>query len=694
MSPKIHAEHLERGAVVYVRQSTLGQVEDHRESLLRQRALADKAREMGFATVETIDDDLGRSGSGFAERPGFQRLLGLVSSAMLGAVFALEASRLARNDLDWSRLVDFCALSNVLLVDHDGIYDPSATNDRLLLGLKGIMSQFETNTLRMRANEAKRQKAARGELRIPLPAGLVYAPGGAIELDPDRRVREAIQLVFDKFRELGAIRQVMKWFRTKEVELPTMRASKEEGAHVVWGVPKYSNVHDALTNPMLAGAYAYGRTGYRTTIVGGKAKRTSGHAKAMEDWEVLMQDHHIGYIGWDEYLANAATICENAYMKSSGRKAARGGRSLLAGLLRCRQCGHALQTSYTGRDSTTPYFRCMRRHMSEGAEFCISFSGKRFDAAVSVEVLRVVESKSIDAAITAANQVDERRRAQHQALELELEEARYEAHLAERRYERVDPDQRLVAAELEARWNAVLERVVSLQTRLAKFDEASTVQLEIRRSELMALAADLPAVWSDEATDMRLKQRIVRILIREILVEVDEQTNELVFVIHWVGGRHSELRMVKNKSGRANERNEDDVVRVLRQMAGRWNDRDIATALNRIGCRTPTGKTWTALRVREKRNRLTLPPYDSALRDGTVVTCAEAAKRLGLSPQYVGQLLARGVIPGTRVAPGMPWDIRADALDTPELREKLRALSQRRRGSSKPEVSNLTIPGL
>jgi excisionase family DNA binding protein len=694
MSRKIRADHLERGAVVYVRQSTPGQIEDHRESLLRQRALAETAREMGFATTQIIDDDLGRSGSGYAERPGFQRLIGLVSTAQIGAVFALEASRLARNDLDWSRLVDFCTLSNVLLVDHDGVYDPSATNDRLLLGLKGIMSQFETSTLRMRANEAKRQKAARGELLIPLPVGLVYGAQGAIELEPDRRVREAVRLVFDKFRELGSIRQVMKWFRAQGIELPMTRYSKTDGVRVVWVAPKYWTVHEILTNPMLAGAYAYGRTGYRTTIVDGRAKRTSGHQKAIEDWDVLIPDHHAGYIGWDEYLANMATIRENAYMKSAGRKTARGGRSLLAGLLRCRQCGHLLKVSYTGRDSTTPYFRCMRRHMSESADFCVSFTGKRFDAAVSAEVLRVVENKSIEAAIEAANHADDTRLAQRRALDMELEEVRYDALVAERRHERVDPDQRLVAAELEARWNAALERVVSLQKRLAAFDEASTRRSEIRREELLSLAADLPAVWADPVTDMRLKQRIVRILIREILVDVDEQNNELLFVIHWVGGRHSELRLVKNKSGVSNERTEDDVVKVLRQMAGRWCDRDIAMALNRIGCRTSTGKTWTALRVREKRSRMKLPPYDPSLRDGSVITCAEAANRLGLSAQYVGQLLARGVIPGTRVAPGMPWDVPAAALDAPELRERLRLLSQHRRRSSTLDDRNLTISGL
>lgn len=693
MNTKIRAEHLERGAVVYVRQSTPGQVEDHRESFLRQHALADTARGQGFTKVEVIDDDLGRSGSGYADRPGFQRLLGLVGSAKVGAVFALEASRLARNDLDWSRLVDLCALSSALLIDHDGVYDPGVTNDRLLLGLKGIMSQFEMSTLRMRAHEAQRQKAKRGELAIRLPVGLVYAPTGAIELDPDLRVRQAVELIFKKFRELGATRQVMKWFRAEQLEVPTTRQSRVGEERTVWAAPTYWRVHAILTNPMLAGAYVFGRTGYRTEIVDGRGKRR-GQNKAIEDWDVLIQEHHPGYIPWSEYLANAATLGENAHMKPSGRKAGRGGHSLLAGLLRCRQCGYKLRIAYTGQDSTTPSFRCMRGHTATGEEYCVSFSGKRFDAAVGAEVLRVVESKSIEAAIEAAGRSDEKHLAQRRAVELELEEAQYEAHLAERRYVRVDPDQRLVAAELEARWNAALVRVESLRKRLAKFDETSKPPLEIRRDELMALAVDLPAVWDDPATDMRLKQRIVRILIQEILVDVDEEKNELLFVIHWVGGRHTELRLTKNKSGRPNERGDDDVVRILSQMAGRWCDRDIAMALNRIGCRTPTGKTWTAPRVREKRSRMKLPSYDPMLRDGTLITSAEAAKRLGLSPQYVGKLLTCGVLPGTRVAPGAPWDVPAAALDTPAVREALRALRERRRGEPKADERNLAIPGI
>lgn len=694
MSPKITAEHVGRQAVVYVRQSTPGQVHNHPESRRRQYGLVETARELGFGKVETIDEDLGRSGSGFSERPGFQRLLAMVCSSKVGAVLALEASRLARNDRDWSHLVEMCAIARVVLIDHDGVYDPRIVNDRLLLGLKGILSEFEVNTLRIRANDAKRQKAARGELRILLPVGYVYsAVRAGIELDPDMRVQQAIHLVFSKFRELGAIRQVLLWLRRERVQLP-VTATSATGRPVTWEAPKYSRVHEILTSPVYAGAYVYGRTGYRTVIVDGRIKRTSGHTKAMQDWEVLIRDHHAGYIDWDEYRSNAERIAQNAYMKSSGRKSGRGGRSLMAGLLRCRRCGHKLSVSYTGPDSSTPYFRCMRRHHARGADFCISFTSRRFEQAIGAEVLRVAETRSIEAAIEATKQTDAAHLARRQALVLELEEARYHVRLADRRYEQVDPEQRLVAAELEARWNVALQRVADVEQRLRSFDAKIAPSLQIDRERLLALATDLPTLWNNPATDMRLKQRVVRVLIQEILVDVDEPKNVVRFVIHWSGGRHSELEVEKNVSGRTSRRTASDAIALVRQMAGRWTDQAIATALNRIGCRTATSRTWNAAHVRALRSRLELRAYDPSFSNDSLLTCEQAAERLGLSPQYVGQLLARGIIPGERVAPGAPWSIRMDVIDSRELRAKLRALSQRRLPNSKREMRNLRIPGL
>ncbi len=656
MHAKITADHLERTALVYVRQSTPGQVRGHLESQRRQYALADVARELGFHRVETIDEDLGLSGSGFADRPGFQRLLTTVGSGAAGAVLALEASRLARNDRDWSQLVELGAITKVVLIDHDGIYDPRQVNDRLLLGLKGIMSDFEMATLRQRALEAQRTKAQRGELWMHLPVGLVYGPTGAIELDPDARVQHAIRLVLEKVDALGSTRQVLLWLRRERLSVPVTR-DMAGGRHTDWAVPNYTRVHAIVTNPFLAGAYVYGRSETRTTIVDGRMRRTTGHALAVDQWQVVIPDHHPGYLDWASYRRHLAMIESNAYMKPGARKSARGGRSLLAGLLRCRRCGHTLQVCYSGRSSA-----------------------------------KALETTAIDAAIEAAHRADERHHQARAALRLDVEQARYEAQLAGRRYERVDPDMRLVAAELEARWNAALEHVRDVEARLGAFEARTVPQQQIDEHALHALAQDLPALWHDAATDMRLKQRIVRILIQEIIVDIDDASREIVLVLHWQGGRHTELRVARSWSGRTKRCTDAEAIALVGRMAGRWDDDAIAMQLNLLGWRTGTGNHWTRMRVRELRSRLDLPACDPT--QPAWLTAKGAATHLGISPAYAGLLLKRGIIPGTQAVPGSLWWVDPAALDSPQLRETLRALRERRRVKRDDDDRTLRIPGL
>ncbi len=695
MNSKLKADQLERTAMVYVRQSTAGQVEDHPESRRRQYALAQTARELGFRNVETIDDDLGISGSGFSERPGFQRLLSAVCAGQVGAVLALEASRLARNDRDWSNLVEIGAVANIVLIDHDGIYDPRAINDRLLLGLKGIMSEFELATLRQRAYEAVRAKARRGELRLPLPVGFVYGPSGAIELDPDARVQQAVRTVFCKFDELGSIRQVLLWFRRVATTLPTLHARKRATSDVEWIEPVYHRVHGIIANPLYAGAYAYGKTESRTSIVGGRVTRTSGHGKPMQGWEVLILDHHPGYIDWQQYLSNMTVLEQNAYMKpSTGRKSARGGRSVLSGLVRCRRCGHTMEVNYRGTDSTTPAFRCRRRHQTHGNDWCISFSGTRVERAIDSQILAAIEGKAIDAAIEAIQRANDHRLDRRKSLVLELEQARYEAQLAARRYERVDPDKRLVAAELETRWNVALEHVREVEARLSKIDTSCEQQHQIDERGLRALAADLPAVWNDEATDMRLKQRIVRILIREVIADVDDESNEIVLTIHWEGGRHTEVRVSKATSGRTKRCTDADTVELVRRMARRWSDHAIASTLNRMRAPTGAGNHWNTARVRALRSRLGLPAPGTTQQPEDLLTAKDAARRLGISASYLSSLLARGVVPGTRIAPGSPWWIDPKVIDSAEVQRALRALKSRKPIQRTDESRNLKIPGL
>jgi DNA invertase Pin-like site-specific DNA recombinase len=326
---KLTPEHLQRRAIVYVRQSTVIQVLHNRESQLRQYNLAGYARELGFVEVETIDEDLGRSGSGLIERPGFQRLVTEVCEGQVGAVFCLEASRLARNGRDWHHLIELCGLVGAVVIDSEGIYDPRVINDRLVLGLRGTMSEFELSIFRQRSVEAIRQKAKRGELRFGLPVGLYWGVAGKIELDPDVRVQDAVRLVFRKFQELESARQVLLWFQEQQITLPAV-GYEESTRQIYWKRPLYSRVLAILQNPMYAGAYAFGRTEARTKVIAGRPQQTSGHQKPRERWMVLIHDHHPGYISWEQFELNQKTLAENAHMKSRmGRQRGRGGPSLL-----------------------------------------------------------------------------------------------------------------------------------------------------------------------------------------------------------------------------------------------------------------------------------------------------------------------------------------------------------------------------
>ena len=366
MNPKLTPDHLRRCAVVYVRQSSIGQVLHNRESQLRQYSLADRARELGFREVVVIDDDLGRSGSGLVERPGFQRLVAEVCTGEVGAIFCIEASRLARNGRDWHHLIELCGMVKAVVVDPDGVYDPCIINDRLLLGLKGTMSEFELNLLRQRSLEAIRQKARRGELHFLLPVGLCWTEGGKIEKDSNRRVQEVIQLVFAKMTELGSVRQVLLWFRQEKIRLPALPRDPGE-PKMVWKVPVYNTILKILTNPAYAGAYAFGKTQARTKMVDGRARKTAGHRKPQSEWTVLLRDHHPGYISWEQYARNQELIAANAHMKSCMEpKAGRGGRALLSGLLRCRRCGRMLHVSYAGIRHAALRYHCQGAHLNHG----------------------------------------------------------------------------------------------------------------------------------------------------------------------------------------------------------------------------------------------------------------------------------------------------------------------------------------
>ena len=675
MNPRITAEHLKRRAIVYIRQSSPGQVLHNQESQRRQYGLADHARQLGFQQVEIIDEDLGRSGSGQVERPGFEHLVAEVCTGQVGAVLCIEASRLARNGRDWHHLIELCGLVRAVVIDPDGVYDPGLLNDRLLLGLKGTMSEFELNLLRQRSLEAIRQKARRGELQFRLPVGFRWTQNRKVEIDPDRRVQQAIHLVFAKVTELGSARQALLWFRREKTSLPAL--ATDGPGQVIWKLPVYNTIWHMLRNPVYAGGYAFGKTESRTKVVGGRARKSEGHFKAPDAWMVLIRDHHPGYISWEQFERNQVMLADNAHMKSRMEpKAGRGGRSLLAGLLRCRRCGRMLHVTYSGTHSQVPRYHCRGAHINHGEGWCISFGGLRPDQVVAAEVLKAVEGNAIEAALEVAGRIAEQQRQRQSALSLELEQARYEAHLAARRYEAVDPDNRLVAAELEARWNGALQTVGDIEQRLRQNELADSNVRIPDKTTLCSLAQDLPAIWNSAATDMRLKQRIVHILIEEIIADVDEATTEIVLLIHWTGGRHSELRIKKNPSGRHARCTDLDAIEIIRKMAGKFPDEQIASTLNRLGLKTGHGNTWIEGRVRAVRSYHNLPAYDAKIAR-TALTLEEASERLGVSHKIVRRLIEYGKIAATQVVPCAPWEIPAAAIESQDVLREIGNVKRR-----------------
>lgn len=570
MNAKISELHLRRDAVVYIRQSTPGQVTHHTESRRRQYDLAEVARGMGFARVHTVDEDLGRSGSGLVDRPGFQRLVGLVCSGDVGAVFCIEASRLARNGRDWHHLIDLCALVGALVIDPEGVHDPRIGSVRLLLGLKGSMSEYELTILRQRNIAARDSKAKRGELRFGLPAGFYWDELGRIEMDPDERVTQAVRSVFRKFRELGSVRQVQLWALDNELKLPVIQ-QRVRGWPVAWRTPGYHNVLSFLQHPVYAGAYVFGRKATITKVVDGRAQKVFGHKKPLHEWSVLIRDHHDGYITWEEYLKNRSMLSENAHMKKrADRKSARGGRALLTGLLRCARCARMLRVFYGSRAGNSHRYICRGAEMHGAMRPCIGVGGVRVDRAVTQQLMLAVAPLAIEAAISAAQVAAAQSNEKLDATRRDLEDATYNARLAQRRHEAVDPDRRLVARELERRWEHALEQVREVEGRLQTLTQQIARAPKIDREQLLSLARDLPRVWNSSADDMRPKQRIVRALIQEVVVDVDDTQREVVVVVHWTGGRHTELRVARNQS--YYPKKTANAVDAIRALAPRWSD--------------------------------------------------------------------------------------------------------------------------
>ncbi len=678
MNEKIKPEHLQRAAYIYIRQSTAHQVRFHLEGQKRQYGLSQRARELGFTQVVVIDEDLGRSGSGLQARPGFGRLLAAVCQGAAGAVVALEASRLARNNRDWHHLVDLCGLTDTLLIDDDGIYDPKLLNDRLLLGLKGTMSEFELGLLRQRARQAYVQKVKRGCVLWEVPVGFVRTREGQIQKSPDRQVQQAIEAVFSKFNQLGSERQTVLWFRQEQVLLPQVQPGSQ-GQQIAWLPATTSRVHQMLRNPCYAGAFVYGRTGSQTRLVEGRAQRRAGRlAKPMDQWEVLIREHHPGYLCWEQYLQNQKLMSQNR-VPAAGEAggAAKGGTALLSGLLRCGRCGRKLRVRYSGRQGQVARYHCRGDGGQRGSDTCLSLGSLRADAAVGGELLAAVAPAGIAAACQASEQVQRQEQEKHRAVELALEKARYEAQRAQRQFDVVEPENRLVAAELEGRWNQALAQVCALESRLEALSRAAVPALSVEQQQRLGeLGRDLKQLWEAPQAPVELKKRLLRTVIEEIVVTRPEPPTEHRLQIHWAGGVHTELRVPRNARGMHGRMADRSVVELVRELAQVCDDQTIAAVLNRLGFTTGQGNGWRKARVNGFRHT-----HGIELGEGHAgcVTLQGAARRLQVSDTVVERLIRRGILPARQVVQYAPWVIEEKNLELPAVQAAVQAARQGKR---------------
>jgi DNA invertase Pin-like site-specific DNA recombinase len=662
---KLSASHLRRAAFVYVRQSSQAQLERNVESTARQYALVQRAIELGFAReqVVVIDEDLGISGSGLSDRSGFARLAAEVALGHAGLVLGLEVSRLARNNVDWYRLLDLCGVTDTVIGDTDGIYHPGSFNDRLLLGLKGTMSEAELHVLRARLEGGIRNKAARGELRKALPVGLQWGEEeGEILIDPDEAVRGAIQTIFDRFAELGSVRQVWLWMRREQLQFPMRRFAYGE---IQWAVPTYHQIHSVLESPVYAGAYAFGKTRRERYVDEHGQTRQRMRRLPRAEWAVLIWDHHPGFIDKPTFEANRERIARNSRPRAhEPGGAVREGQALLQGIAVCGRCGRKLKVHYQGRRGhQSPAYHCPSSILVENrGRWCLRIGGGQIDQAVAGALLAALTPAGVKAAVHAAEALEQDHDAALKQWQLQLERAKYQADRAERRYRQVEPEHRLVARGLERDWENALTELAKAEAELAQREQQRPRTLtDHERERLLALGADLGRVWAAPTTSDRDRKQLLRALIEEVTIDADHQERRATVTIRWKGGAITELAVALPKP-QPTIRTDEDTIELLQRLAAHYDDGKIAGILNRQGRRSATGERFTTIIVGGLRRYRNIPAYKPPAEppDGELLPVGKAADELGVAASTIFRWLQAGFIAGEQDTPGAPWRIRVN----------------------------------
>lgn len=661
MPSKIRPEHLNRDALVYVRQSTMAQVRFNQESTQRQYALQEKALSLGWPEehIRVIDGDLGISGSGRARRPGFAQLVTSVSLGEVGAVFGLEISRLARSSADLMKLLELCALFNTLVIDEDGVYDMSDFNDRLLIGLKGTMGEAELHFLHARMTGGKENAASKGELRFPLPVGYVYDPDGRIILDPDEAVRNAISALFREFRASGSAYGVVRYFAKNSLSFPKRAYGGAWDGKITWGTLTHSRVLTVIHNPSYAGAYVYGRFRDRKTVdSNGHFKHHSVRLSNREDWKVFIPNHHQAYISWDDFEENQKLLASN---QTNGERSgpAREGAALLPGIILCGRCGRRMTVRYTGTGGIRPAYECVGRWEHGNKATCSSVPADVVDKAVSEKILSVMKPSELEISLKVIRSIGDADRMSEKQWLLTIERAQYEAERAERQFMLADPENRLVVRSLETNWNQKLKALEQAKRDYAVYTSGkSWVPSPEEEQDLLNLARRIPEIWNAPSASPREKKRIIRILIEDITVISEKRCPDFSIGIRFRSGKCEQLSLKKPLPCADRKRHTDDTIALIRDLALSMDDHEIADHLNRNGLTTPEGKSFTYAGVRWIRYKHDISgPYQ---RNHQGISVSEASRLLGISAGKVYYGISTGKIPARKQHPGWPWEILID----------------------------------
>jgi DNA invertase Pin-like site-specific DNA recombinase len=691
---RVTTTHRAKLAYIYVRQSSPGQVRHHQESTELQYRLVERAISFGWPRerVHVIDDDLGKSGTSSSDRLGFQTLIAEVGLSKAGLVMSLDASRLARNNRDWHQLLELCSLFGVLIADGERLYDPRAYHDRLLLGLSGIMSEAELHQIKIRLHQGERQKAARGELRLSLPAGLIHNREGSVTLNPDEEVQERLRLVFAKFRELCGAKAVVRYLRRGNLLL-RVRPLRGPAPHdIVWRAATSARVVQILKNPAYAGAYVYGRRRPDPSRRQPGSERIGTVAVAPEDWPICLKDVHPAYVDWDEFMANRRRLANNVARYDAGRAGApRKGNALLQGIVSCGRCGRRMCLRYSGPEGDYPVYVCVADQISEDRPKCQEVRALAVDAEVERLILQALTPDQIALAVAALGELEAEAQGMERQWSLKRERARYDAERARRQYDAVEPENRLVARSLERAWEEHLRRVEQVEQEYQSWRREQPLTIaDGDRQEILALGENLPRLWNATTTTSADRKQILRLVVKEVTLDQKRRRGYVWIKIVWQTGSTSEHWFQRTVQSYVQHADQNEVRQRIVELNGLQKmDGEIAAILNGEQYRTAHGPPFSHKLVHLLRKRWRIPTVkingkeaNPPLWPDGSYSVQGAAALLGITPQTIFDWLRKGWLTGKQLASGMPWQISLSPEQAEDLRGRVRRTTRVNREAS------------